>query len=85
MAPQLTKTRKHQESGVMMTEYAIVFFSVTLVFFLILDNMFIKTEHGYDIRQTIDMPIYNDSITNPLYGFKAYFQRINDFVALPIP
>jgi hypothetical protein len=73
------------QSGVMMTEYALVFFSVSLVFFLILDNMFIKTDGEYRIRETIEMPIYNDSITNPLYGFKAYFQRINDFVALPIP
>ena len=85
MDHQLGQLRRSQEKGVMMTEYALVFFSITLVFFLILDNMFVKTENGYEIKQTIDMPIYNDSITNPLYGFKAYFQRINDFVALPIP
>ena len=73
--------RPSPQSGLAMTEYAIVFFAVSLVFVLILNNMFIETANGYVIRQTI--PGLN--ITNPLYGYKAYFERISNFLALPIP
>ena len=69
------------QSGLAMTEYAIVFFAVSLVFVLILNNMFMETSNGYVIRPTI--PGLN--ITNPLYGYKAYFERISNFLALPIP
>jgi hypothetical protein len=77
--------KSDQELGVMMTEYALIFFTITIVFFYILSMLFTETSDGYQITQTIDMPILGDSITNPLYGFKSYFQRISDFVALPIP
>jgi Flp pilus assembly pilin Flp len=74
------------QRGVAMAEYAIVFSAITLVFALILSNMFeqvvVNGVSSYSIRPTI--PALND-MTNPLYGFKAYFARITDFLALPIP
>lgn len=65
-----------------MTEYAIVFFSVSLVAFAILDQMFIADPvQGLSLRATIP----SLGISNPLYGFKAYFERLTNFISLPIP
>jgi hypothetical protein len=77
----LSKNPLDSQKGVAMTEYAIIFFSLSLVFVIILNNIFIVTGDSYAIRQTIP----GLGITNPLYGFKAYFERISDFLALPIP
>lgn len=71
-----------------MTEFAILMAVFGLVLSLMLKLMFVEKGGHLEIRDPKQYPVSVlgvGEVPNPIYGFKAQYDRIENFLALPVP